>query len=253
MGAGNIARLGANVGKGQDAASNGLLNNLIAYWPGDEAAGNLIDAHVNSLDLNDNGTVTNNPGVVYATARQYTFANNEYHGRPGDDALLSMGNVDFTFHTWLRLDSKAAERYIITKGYEYLFRYSAGATDRLRFVVRNTANTAWGGINADTLGSPAINTWYMVVLQHDSVADALSIQVNNGGIDTLAAWTGGVQDSTSPFRIGTDSGTTISIDGRIGPTSLWKSAAGGGGVLTAAQKTALYAGGAGLPCASFTS
>ncbi len=36
------------------------------------------------------------------------------------------------------------------------------------------------------------------------------------------------------------------MDGRIGPTMFWKSAAGGGGVLTAAQRTALYNGGAGL-------
>ena len=36
------------------------------------------------------------------------------------------------------------------------------------------------------------------------------------------------------------------------PTMFWKSAAGAGGVLTAAQRTALYNGGAGLTYAAFT-
>jgi hypothetical protein len=42
------------------------------------------------------------------------------------------------------------------------------------------------------------------------------------------------------------------FSGRIGPVAMWKSAPGGGGVLTAAQRTALWNGGAGLAYADFT-
>ncbi|OQC57681.1 MAG: hypothetical protein BWX54_01134 [Verrucomicrobia bacterium ADurb.Bin018] len=33
------------------AAGNGLLNNLIAYWPGNEASGDALDLHTNALTL----------------------------------------------------------------------------------------------------------------------------------------------------------------------------------------------------------
>lgn len=52
--------------------------------------------------------------------------------------------------------------------------------------------------------------------------------------------------------VGARSNYVESWIGRVGPTMFWKSAAGGGGVLTAAQRTALYNGGAGLAYANFT-
>jgi hypothetical protein len=88
------------------AGGNGLLTALIAYWPGDEASGNLLDAHTNALHLTDVNTVTNNTGKVYATARQYTAANQEYHNR-ASEALLQIGDVDFTIASWVYCDALA--------------------------------------------------------------------------------------------------------------------------------------------------
>jgi len=51
--------------------------------------------------------------------------------------------------------------------------------------------------------------------------------------------------------VGTRTGE-YTFDGRLGPIAFWKSSAGNGGVLTAAQRTALYNGGDGLAYASFT-
>lgn len=244
-------------GKGQDAA-NGLLNNLIAYWPGDEAAGNLIDAHTNGLDLTDVNTVTNNAGLVYGTARQYTAATLEFHRRLGDDPLLSTGDVDFTLAVWPFMDSKPAQAAIVSKWTsgitqrEYVVGYIGGVTDRFYFSIRNMGDTGSTLVWANTVGAPSVNTWYHILAQYDSVADLASIRVNNGPADS-AAHAGGVRDTATPFRIGADNAGANYYDGRISPTMFWKSAAGGGGVLTAAQKTALWNGGAGLPYASFTS
>jgi len=120
--------------------------------------------------------------------------------------------------------------------------------NRFQFRV-SSDGTAETSQDANTLGAPAINTWYLIVGWHDSVANTINIQVNNGGIDSTPHATG-VFDNVYSFRIGM--GRATWTDGRIGPTMFWKSAAGGGGVLTAAQRTQLWNGGAGLPYASFT-
>lgn len=242
-------------GKGQDAA-NGLLNALIAYWPGNEANGNALDAHTSGLDLTDTNTVTSNPGLVYALARQHTVANGEYHTRAGDDAELSMGDVDMTVAAWVYLGSKVADRQILGKwgavggGRGYALGYSS-ATDRFRFYVRSMADNANQLIDADTFGSPSTGTWYLVVAYHDSVNNTINIQVNNGAVDSVA-WASGILDDTSAFRIGYGSAFGGHMDGRIGPTAVWKSMGGDGGVLTAAQRTAFYNGGAGLSYTALT-
>lgn len=238
-------------------ADYSLLNNLIACWPGDEASGNLIDAHTNELDVSDMNTVTNNTGLVYATARQYTAANYEYHYRPADEALLSMGDVDFTLAAWAYLDSKTASRAILSKWNsatstrEYALYYLQ-ASDRWRFLVSKDG-TAETGELADALGSPSLSTWYLVIAWHDAVNNTINIQVNNGDIDSQGH-TFGVFDGTARLAVGSLRGVSASatFNGRIGPTAIWKSAAAGGGVLTPAHRTALYNNGAGLAYSEFT-
>jgi len=63
----NVPGIGVSTSRRAVASGgNGLLNALIAYWPGDEASGNLLDAHSNALHLTDTNTVTNAAGKVYA-------------------------------------------------------------------------------------------------------------------------------------------------------------------------------------------
>jgi hypothetical protein len=237
---------------GRRAAGNGLLNNLIAYWPGNEVSGNALDLHTNALHLTDVNTVTSNPGLVYPLARQYTLANSEYHAR-NSEALLQTGDIDFTFAAWCRMDTKMDTRDLISKWdsgankREFMLRYR-NATDEFTWYA-SPDGTANSQVGASTFGSPGVNTWYLIIVHHDSVVNEIGIQVSNGAIDTLAYATG-VNVDTSPFWIGY--GPVEYWDGRIGPTMFWKSAAGGGGVLTTVQRTALYAGGLGLPYASFT-
>ncbi|RPJ40149.1 MAG: hypothetical protein EHM35_00660 [Planctomycetaceae bacterium] len=247
-----LANMGVSIGAG-----NGLLTNLIAYWPGNEANGNAQDAHTNALHLTDTNTVTSAAGIVYAGARQYTRANLESHVRAGDDALLSTGDVDFTLAAWVNADGLAdyptiASRWGVAPNLEYRLIYY-NVPNRFQFYVSNNG-TATNVVSADNLGIPAIATWYLLVAWHDSVANTINIQVNNGVANSVAHATG-VYDSASPFRIATYvPGVTIALhwNGRIGPTAFWKSAAGGGGVLTATQRTALYNGGLGLAYTALT-
>ncbi len=67
------------------------------------------------------------------------------------------------------------------------------------------------------------------------------------------ALAGGVTEQTAAaFSIGARPNGTNGVTARMGPVAMWRSAAGGGGVLTADQRAALYNAGAGLAYASFT-
>lgn len=229
------------------SAGNDLLTALVAYWPGNEASGNLLDAHTNALHFADTNTVTNNTGKVYATARQFTALTDEYFYLD-DNALLDCGNTDFTIAAWVYMDSKDAANYIYYKDAPIWLFYLGGATDAFRFV----STTAGGNktATATTFGLPSVSTWYLVVGWHDSAADAVYIQVNNGTADS--AVTGGSAPVAGVNQwIGRHT-TGLAWNGRIGPVMFWKSTVGGGGALSVAKRTALYNSGNGLAYASFT-
>ena len=236
-------------------SGNGLLNNLIAYWPGNEVAGNALDLHTNALHLTDINTVTSNPGLVYPLARQYTLANLEYHTR-AHEALLAAGDIDFTLAAWVRTDTMppgaayaVMDKYAAPNG--YAIQILGFGIDRFHFEIFNGVSV--GTINAVTLGLPVVNTWYLIVAWHDSVANTVSIQADNGIVDS-AATTGVPADSGGAFGLGARApgANHYYWNGRIGPSMFWKSVAGAGGVLTVAQRTALWNGGAGLTYAAFT-
>lgn len=247
------------------AANNGLLNNLVAYWPLNEAAGanDALDLHTNALTATQVSSPGSDTGQVYAGARTLD-GSADYFTRAGDDALLSMGDVDMTLAVWLYLDSKTpSEAWAISKyrfsdnNREYFLGWLK-SSDRFRWIVSGNGASVTS-ISSDTFGAPATGTWYLVTCWHDSVANTINISVNNGTADS-AAHTTGIHDGISRFSIGTiynlsgppTGASFLGWNGRIGPVAMWKSAAGGGGVLTAAQRTALYNGGAGLAYAAFT-
>lgn len=238
-------------------ARNGLLNALVAYWPLNEASGNALDAHTNGLTLADINTVTSAAGKVYATARNFTAANQESLQRSVDDALLSTGDVDFTLAAWINWPSfDGVANHIAGKDgesantREYRIDWLA-SSNRLRMRVFD-GSTQVGMAIANTFGALSTGTWYLVVGYHDSVANQVGIAINGGAVDT-AATSGAPADTTERFSVGRcGSAASSPTTASIGPVMFWKSAAGGGGVLNTAQRTALYNNGAGLAYANFT-
>lgn len=222
------------------AAGNGLLNNLVAYWPGNEASGNLLDAHTNALHLAQSNTVGAAAGKVYPTARKFEWSA-AYHA---DNALLSTGDVDWTIAFWYKLSTNY--------GGVYLGKHYNMASNIEWFVtswgLAVSANGTTTNVLAKTLTSAA---WQLVVCWHDAVADTINIQTDNGAVSSKAH-TGGTYNGTAKFAICADGDGHNWMLATVSPVAFWKSAAGGGGVLTAAQRTALYNGGAGLAYAQFT-
>jgi len=238
------------------AGGNGLLNNLIAYWKMDEASGNALDAHTNALHL----TAANAPGSAAGkieTAR--TFNGTNQYIELADNALLSTGDVDFTFSAWVYLATVTANMTLLSKyntsgnQREYLLFYNDGdhaPNNRMSFIISSNG-TATSTVDATDFGAISVNTWYHVIAWHDAGNNQIGISVNNTA--TTAAYSSGVFDSTAAFILGglNTGGGIYRLSGRLDEIAMWKSAAGGGGVLTADQRTALWNSGAGLPYASF--
>ena len=182
-------------------------------------------------------------GVKSGNSAQFIAVNSEYLSI-ADNPALSMGDIDFMIAGWFYFDSvpglNVANHFLGKWSGEYLVNIeNISGTLRLRFWVRNTANTVTTGRHADTLGTPVINTWYFIVVWHDAVNNTLNIQVNNGGVDTTSGYTGGVRDFTTTFTIGSAAGGASPMGGRSHDVIVAKQ------IYTAAEKTFLYNSGNG--------
>lgn len=213
-----------------------LTTSLISYWELEEASGTRNDSH-GSNHLTDNNTVLSATGKV-GNAADFEDTNSEYLNR-ADNAALSTGDIDFTFALWVKMESKSGtQNRIIAKGTatdeEYTI-YHDSAADRFVFAVKGSAGSGNGnGIGADTLGAVSLATWYFIVAWHDATANTLNIQVNNGGVDSVAH-TFGVYDGAGDFYIG--AGYPFPggyFDGLIDQVGFWKR------TLTTQERTDLY-------------
>lgn len=221
-----------------------LYTNLISFWELEEASGTRVDAVVASgNDLTDVNTVTQNTGKV-GNCAQFTSANSECLSH-SNNASLTTGDIDFTIAGWVYFDSVSANESPWSKwtaGTEAEYALDdAGAGGAWRWYVY------FNGSSADVLTSSAVPTtatWYYVVCWHDSIANTISIQVNDGTVDSKAHSTG-VFQGTSAFALGSRGASAGEfMPGRIDQVGFWKR------VLTSGERTQLYNSGAGLSYAA---
>lgn len=221
-----------------------LTDSLISYWKMDEGSGDALDAH-GANTLSDNATVGTGTGIING-ARDFELDNGEFFSR-ADNASLSLGSdTDFTISAWINIEDNTFSNPIVCKRYgtfsneetEYLL--SANVSTKPRLVVGSGASfqfVDWGA-------SLSTATWYFIVAWHDSTADKIFIQINNG-TPVEAIWAGGTQDGNGDFLLGGLAGSSVTFDGLIDEAGFWKR------VLTSQERTDLYNGGAGLPYSSF--
>ena len=234
------------------AAANGLLNNLIAYWPLNEAGGanNALDLHSNALTLTQNSSPGADTGKVYATARTFN-GSTQYFSR-ASEAALQTGDVDFTVAAWVYLAATTNYQNIITKigsansTREYQITYTSTGTK----LIFDWWLDASGNLASAASGLISQNEWHLVECYHDAVNDLIGIALDGGAFATTAA--NGGNAGGAAFMLGQRELAGIAANGRIGPVAMWKSAAGGGGVLSEGQRNAVWNNGLGLPYAQFT-
>lgn len=173
-----------------------------------------------------------------AGARDFESGNLEWFGH-ADNADFSTGDIDFTLQAWINIETVAANLWILSKegvaNGEYELQVDAVGT----LTWRVYASSGYGGAQAVTWGSAlSAATWYLVHAWHDSVNNQIGVAVNAGTAVT-AAHTTGVVDTTDPFEIGALSFYGRHFDGLIDEVGFWKR------VLSSAERTELYNGGAG--------
>ena len=211
---------------------SGLLTSLMAYWKLDEASGTRSDSY-GANHLTDVNTVTQAAGKL-SYAAQFTAVNAE-RLTIADNAALSMGDIDFTLCCWVYFDTLPVSGLIAKwngTADEYAIYYDGGG--RIRFGVDGGGGLVT--VPADALGTPSTSTWYFIVAWHDSVANTINIQVNNGTINT-AAHSVGVNNSDGIFRLGEIS--LVYLNGRMDGVGVWKR------VLTQSERQYLYNTGSG--------
>lgn len=217
-----------------------ITDNIQGFWGLNETSGNRSDS-AGSNTLTNNGSVASTTGKV-SNAAQFSGSNDL---SITDNSALSTGDIDFTVSGWVYMTSKAANAGIISKftssgaQREYLVYYDS-AVDRFRLSV-SAIGTTVTQIAANNLGSPSLNTWYFIVAWHDSVANTINIQVNNGTADS-ASYSSGVFDGTAPFMLGNyfSGGVNNRLTGYVDAVGFWKR------VLTDGEKTTLYNSGSGI-------
>lgn len=242
---------------------NGLLNSLIAYWGLDESGGanNALDKHSNSLTLTQSGSPGSGTGKVYSGAR--TFSGSGQYFQRTSSALLQTGDVDFTVAAWVYLTDTSYNSAIVgkfsggTNSQEWLlyYNYNDWTPGNCYTLIACPASGNIGydiACRATTFGAPTVNSWHLVILWHDATNQQLGICIDNGTPDTVAqpSYALGIYAGNAPFEIGTIN-NSYNAKATIGPVAFWKSSAGSGGMLTSAQRTALYNSGNGLAYASF--
>lgn len=231
----------------QNMGGAGLSSSFIGGWEF-ENSGNLgLDSGSNALDLTNNNAVTQAAGIV-GNAGSFASASTQYLWR-ASEALLQVGDIDFTVATWV-YPASAATAAIAAKdnpsvagAREWLLAaILSGGSIFPRFHVFTPVDTIASVTHTSAL---SLNTWQLLVAWHDAAADTIYIQLNNG--TPVSTATGGALQaaSSAQFRIGArDGASPIPWNGRIDQTMFWKR------VLTTSERTALYNSGSGLTVAS---
>lgn len=200
-----------------------LVSNLIAYWPGNEAAGanNLLDLHTNALHLTHVGSPGSDAGKVYAGARYISDAAMCF--RRDSEALLETGDVDWAAALWVYLT-------VSVRAHTLLAKANTGTYGEFSFSVNNglaacnlSCTTTTGYKDISLAVSVPLNTWTLLILQHTAAAKTFTLYKNADVGVVSSAYTGTINVTSDAFSIG-DWGvdTSYSMRGRIGPVALWK-------------------------------
>ena len=210
-----------------------LLNALIAHWRLEEASGTRVDAHGGN-DLGDLNAVSQAAGKL-GNAAGFEAASEQSLG-VGDNAALSMGNIDFTIAGWVRFDSLAGAGLLgkwAGGSLEYLVLFDG---TNVRFHVSNDATNNVSVVNSASI---LANTWYFFVAWHDAASDTINLSINNNAAAS-SAHTTGVHNGGASLYLGRNEEGATYLNGRLDSVSIWKR------LLTAAERTQLYNSGNGL-------
>ena len=148
-----------------------------------------------------------------------------------------MSDIDFTIACWAFVTGVGTQGMVTkwnTTGNQRGWWVGTFSTAFELFVSSNgslSPGVAWSS-------TYTTSTWYLVVAWHDSIANTINIQVNNGTPVSVSHPLGVLDNTAGTFLGKAESGDQFA--GRIDEVGVWKR------VLTVAERTALYNSGNGI-------
>jgi hypothetical protein len=212
-----------NGGAGREAPLPGsLTTGLVSFWNCNDATG---AGAVDSQGTNNLGDVGTCPSVAghISTAIGFNGTSQYETITNGAQTGLSPGASDFTISTWVFLTDKTANHYIITKSGatsgtdEYILQYD-NPSDRIQWVTQFGA--VYTILPANSFGSPPANTWFLVIAWFDNSTGTMSIQCDNGAVDSSSAGIHAPVQGAGNFFLGSYDGTLF-MQGRLDATGFW--------------------------------
>lgn len=223
-------------------------SNLVGAWTLSETSGNRVDYTGRNYFAPGNAPGTS-AGKTGATALQLNAASSQYLATTVYDASnLIMNDESFMLTCWVYLDSKGADRTIVSQwrsdaGNQGWFLWFNNSGDRFAFNVIDITPTQYTA-TANAFGSPSTGTWYFIVAWFDRTLNTVNIRVNNGTTNSAATGTVQMQATLTDVRVGAIDATPDGVpdtfwNGRIEQLTWWRR------ILTNAEQSALYNGGSG--------
>ncbi len=206
----------------------------VAQWKFNNDGSDSIGANT----LTNHNTATFTTGLINQ-ATQLVGASNQWWDIANNSALTT-GNVDYTICAWVFFNTAplSANQTIISRyTNEYLLCTEGG---KVSFYVQ----TSGGNVNLAGATTVTISTWHCFFAWVDTTAKTINTQLDNGTINSVG-YTGTVSSTTKTTQLGVFNSVSYQLNGLLDNVCFAKSAAGAGGVLTAAQRAAFYNGGAG--------
>jgi hypothetical protein len=223
-----------------------LLNTLISYWKMDESGGTRNDSqgtnHLAEIVATTNAFAAKiNNGAYFAGANDIGCASNA--------SLQITGDTTFSF--WMRQDPQTSTpTFIISKFYsggaaDTDYQIGIATADGFLFEVLDSSS---GSTKAVTGTYPSDYSWVHVIAWYDSTTKKAYLRINDTTTYTAPTAITAPNLTTTAFRVGGRAydPAPLGCNGILDEVGFWKRK------LTAAEITALYNGGAGLPFSSFT-
>lgn len=223
-------------------ADSPLLTALVAYW---KLADLTDSAGANTLTNNNavtfvGGKVGNAANFVAASSQRLSVATN---------AALQTINEAFCWALWYKVPSTPGGRQSLVSnlggvsGGLGLLEIAAEATGRVAFYV-NKPTSGFASVSPVTI--PPTATYHFVVCWYDPATSLIWMSIDDG-TPVSAALAGGPNTTNHlTLYIGARAGVSQFLTGLVDEVAFWKR------VLTVAERSQLYAGGAGVTYPNFT-
>jgi hypothetical protein len=212
---------------------------MVAHWKMNEASGSRVDSF-GANTLTDNNTVVAGTGKL-GDGADFESSSSEFLSIADNAELSLAGDTEFTIACWVKPETVATSAILSKRtgststATEYSL-FTIVTTGVIRFDVGNGS----AGTSLSSVETASIGTWMFIVAWHDTTANKLFLQINNGTPNEVAH-TLGTQNTSSELHVGkTPNSSSNFYDGVVDSVSIWKR------ILTAGERTALYNSGNGL-------